>query len=119
MELLENRGNFPIPKDLCSKINDLFEIEIPEFVNKDMAEIDWDAKLIEVNKKWASTFNKLNVGNSFADKKLRRQIFDKFDKNLSGQLSTKETLNLVSELLIDVIEEFSTKKLERVVQLAY
>jgi len=61
MELLENRGVFPIPQDLCFKINELFEIEIPEFVNNDMAEIDWDTKLSEVNKKWASTFNKLNI----------------------------------------------------------
>lgn len=59
------------------------------------------------------------MGNSDADKKQRRILFNKFDKNISNQLSMNEVLKLVCEVLGDMLDEIKESKVKRVVQLAY
>lgn len=77
MDMVENRGEFPIPQPLLIKIKELFDVDVPEYVSADEPEIDWNAKLKEAQERWASTYLKLNVGDSDADKKYRRQLFNK------------------------------------------
>lgn len=77
MELLEHRGDFPIPPYLCKLIKELFDIDVPEWVSKDDTPIDYEALLLRAQEKWASTFDKLKCGDTDADKKYRRKLFNK------------------------------------------